>query len=48
MGVTDPSGCAAQVVNVTSFGLSQWGYEDLFKVQAEIEESGTGKMEGDE
>ncbi|XP_046879888.1 alpha-2-macroglobulin-like protein 1 isoform X2 [Hypomesus transpacificus] len=42
MGVTDPSGCAAQVVNVTSFGLSQWGYEDLFKVQAEIEESGTG------
>ncbi|XP_062335112.1 alpha-2-macroglobulin-like protein 1 [Osmerus eperlanus] len=42
MAVSGPTGCAAQVVNVISFGVSQWGYQDLFEVQAEIEESGTG------
>ena len=46
MAVTDPSGCVAQVVDLTPFKLSQNGYQDRFEVKAEIEESGTGKMKG--
>ncbi|XP_067087782.1 alpha-2-macroglobulin-like protein 1 [Osmerus mordax] len=42
LGVTDPSGCATQVVDVTLFRLDQYGYQDLFDVQVELEESGTG------
>ena len=43
LGLTDPSGCATQVVDVTLFRLDQHGYQDVFDVHAELEESGTGK-----
>ncbi|XP_046894239.1 alpha-2-macroglobulin-like protein 1 [Hypomesus transpacificus] len=42
LGLTDPSGCATQVVDVTLFRLDQHGYQDVFDVHAELEESGTG------
>ncbi|XP_062310598.1 alpha-2-macroglobulin-like protein 1 [Osmerus eperlanus] len=42
LGLTDPNGCATQVVDLTLFRLDQYGYQDVFEVQAELEESGTG------
>ncbi|XP_026154585.1 alpha-2-macroglobulin isoform X2 [Mastacembelus armatus] len=39
---TDKSGCAIQMVNVTEFSLNKNTYDDSFKVNAELEEFGTG------
>uniref|UniRef100_A0AAY5L6B0 Alpha-2-macroglobulin-like n=1 Tax=Esox lucius TaxID=8010 RepID=A0AAY5L6B0_ESOLU len=39
---TDKTGCATQIVDVTRFGLSDSKFEDSFKVEAELEEHGTG------
>ena len=43
LGVTGSNGGATEVVDVTQFRLDENGYQDVFQVQAELEESGTGK-----
>ncbi|XP_060928722.1 alpha-2-macroglobulin [Limanda limanda] len=39
---TDKNGCATQVVNVADFSPYKPNYEDVFEVNAEMEEYGTG------
>ncbi|XP_051935088.1 alpha-2-macroglobulin-like protein 1 [Hippocampus zosterae] len=41
---TDRSGCAFETVSMADFDLNMYMYEDIFVVDAELEEHGTGVM----
>ncbi|KAM6976972.1 alpha-2-macroglobulin-like [Aplochiton taeniatus] len=46
--MTNKNGCAFQEGNATQFALTDMRYSDVFQVEAEVEELGTGEVEVEE